>query len=120
MLPMSTNHEMRKKLNNLITLTDSAIVHADKKNIAAVCSCIYKRRYILECFSLSVTGSVDESTLKDSFESLVKKDKELKDKLLSLKKSLVKEKDKFSNKRKMRTRFVGERSLRPRFIDKKV
>ena len=83
--------EKHKTLYNLIAITDAALAHAHKKNIAEVSNCIYIRRNLIESFLDDVKGLAGQQTVLDALSYIIQTDKELQSIMLSLKKKLGKE-----------------------------
>jgi hypothetical protein len=112
--------DTNKTLQELISITDTALVYAHKKNISDTSTCIFKRRTMLESLLNNITGISDQFAIKNILESLMEKDRELSRILETLKRNLSNEQEHINNKKKMRVRFIGKRSILPRFIDKKA
>jgi len=107
-------------LNELISLTDEAILNAQKNNIAAAGSCIKNRRQILEGLDIINNSSVGREDMRDFLGGLLKRDEELKTIVRARLKKVQEDRHKYNAACALRQRFTSRRTLVPKFIDKKV
>lgn len=109
-----------KKLDDLLSLTDMALLHAEKSDLSGVRKCLDSRRRILESIKNFREASADQSDVKKRMQKLLTKDKAIDHLLRSLKEELKIEREKFCKIRNLKLRFNHKQTHIPNYIDKKV
>ena len=114
------NNQDLQKVNELHSLTDTALFYAQRNDIEQVRKIIEKRKRILEEFKKCIYNSRNKAVLKKMIMSLLKKDCHIDEKLRLYKGSLEDQKMRYVKKIRLRRRFVKRKFGAPRFIDRKA
>ena len=113
------NHDL-EKVDELHSLTDTALSYAQRNDIEQVRKIIEQRKRILEEFKKCTYNPQNKAVLKKMISALLKKDCCLDEKLRDYKDTLEEQKKRSVEKIRLRRRFVNRKSGVPRFIDRKA